>query len=144
VNDRLGHDAGDRLLTQVAKRLRSVLRPSDTISRLGGDEFAILCEGIDLEAAEAIADRVARIFSTPFRIDGREISLSTSTGIALTRDPEFDCDRLLGDADAAMYSAKQRGRARHAVFRDELRDRRASTVAAAGPSIGQGSLSRQV
>jgi diguanylate cyclase (GGDEF)-like protein/PAS domain S-box-containing protein len=115
VNDSFGHDAGDRLLVDVAGRLRSVLRPSDTVSRFGGDEFTLLCEGVDTEAAERIASRIAEAFSAPFVIDGNEVSLSASTGIVLTADPEVDPDQLMSDADLAMYAAKQDGNARHAL-----------------------------
>jgi diguanylate cyclase (GGDEF)-like protein/PAS domain S-box-containing protein len=123
VNDSFGHDAGDRLLIDVAGRLRSVLRPSDTVSRFGGDEFALLCEGVDSEATERIASRIAEAFSAPFVIDGNEVSLSTSTGIVLTTDPEVDPDQLMSDADLAMYAAKQGGGARHALFGDETGER---------------------
>jgi diguanylate cyclase (GGDEF)-like protein/PAS domain S-box-containing protein len=120
VNDSFGHDAGDRLLIDVAGRLRSVLRPSDTVSRFGGDEFALLCEGVDAEAAERIASRIAEVFSAPFVINGNEVSLSASTGIVLTTDPEVDPDQLMSDADLAMYAAKEGGGARHALFGHEM------------------------
>ena len=120
VNDSFGHEAGDRILIQVADRLRSIVRPSDTVSRFGGDEFALLCEGLQTGAAERIASRIAEAFSAPFAIDGREISLSASTGIVFTSDPEVDPDRLMGDADLAMYAAKQDGGARHAVFGGQM------------------------
>jgi diguanylate cyclase (GGDEF)-like protein/PAS domain S-box-containing protein len=117
VNDSFGHEAGDRILMQVADRLRSILRPSDTVSRFGGDEFALLCEGVEPEAAERIASRIAEAFSAPFVIDGNEeVSLSASTGIVFTGDPDVELDRLMSDADLAMYTAKQNGGARHAVF----------------------------
>jgi diguanylate cyclase (GGDEF)-like protein/PAS domain S-box-containing protein len=120
INDGFGHEAGDRILIQVADRLRSILRPSDTVSRFGGDEFALLCEALETGAAERIAARIAEAFSAPFVIDGKEVSLSVSTGIVFTSDPEVDPDRLMGDADLAMYAAKQRGGARHAVFEREM------------------------
>ena len=116
VNDSFGHEAGDRILMQVADRLRSILRPSDTVSRFGGDEFALLCEGVEPEAAERIASRIAEAFAAPFVIDGNEVSLSASTGIVFTGDPDVELDRLMSDADLAMYTAKQNGGARHAVF----------------------------
>ena len=116
VNDSFGHEAGDRILIEVADRLRSILRPSDTVSRFGGDEFALLCEGVDVDAAERIASRISEAFAAPFAIDGNEVSLSASTGIVLTGDPGVDPDQLMSDADLAMYAAKQEGGARHAVF----------------------------
>jgi len=121
VNDNFGHDAGDRLLIEVAQRLGSILRPSDTVARFGGDEFALLCEGVDSEAAERIADRIKEVFSVPFLIDGYEVALNASTGIALTTDPDVDPDQLMSDADLAMYGAKQRGRAGHTFFQQEMR-----------------------
>jgi diguanylate cyclase (GGDEF)-like protein/PAS domain S-box-containing protein len=120
VNDSFGHDAGDRTLVEVADRLRSVLRPSDTVSRFGGDEFALLCEGVGVEAAERIASRITEAFAAPFVVDGNEVSLSTSTGIALTSDPDVDIEELMGDADLAMYAAKQGGGGRHALFGHDL------------------------
>jgi diguanylate cyclase (GGDEF)-like protein/PAS domain S-box-containing protein len=121
VNDNFGHEAGDRLLIEVAQRLRSILRPSDTVARFGGDEFALLCEGVDSEAAERIAARIEEAFSAPFLIDGYEVPLSASTGIVLTVDADLEPDQLMSDADLAMYAAKQRGRAGHLFFQQEMR-----------------------
>jgi diguanylate cyclase (GGDEF)-like protein len=121
VNDGFGHEAGDRILIEVAKRLRSVLRPSDTVARFGGDEFGLLCEEVESEAAERIAERIKEAFSVPFLIDGCEVPLTVSTGIALTTDPDVDPDQLLSDADLAMYAAKQRGRAAHTFFEQGMR-----------------------
>jgi diguanylate cyclase (GGDEF)-like protein len=121
VNDSFGHEAGDRLLIEVAHRLRSILRPSDTVSRFGGDEFALLCEEVDSEVVEQIAERLEEAFSAPFLIDGHEAPVSASTGIVLTTDPDVDPDQLMSDADLAMYAAKQGGRARHALYQDEMR-----------------------
>jgi diguanylate cyclase (GGDEF)-like protein/PAS domain S-box-containing protein len=121
VNDDFGHDAGDRLLIEAAARLRSTLRPSDTVARFGGDEFALLCEGVDLRSVERIASRIEGAFSAPFLIGGHEISVTTSIGIMLTSDPDVSPDQLVSDADFAMYAAKQDGRARHVVFGRHLR-----------------------
>jgi len=121
VNDSFGHEAGDRLLIEVARRLRSMLRPSDTVSRVGGDEFALLCEEVDSEVVEQIAERLEEAFSAPFLIDGHEAPVSASTGIVLTTDPDVDPDQLVSDADLAMYAAKQGGRARHALYHEEMR-----------------------
>ena len=124
VNDGLGHEAGDRLLVEAAGRLRSALRPSDTVARLGGDEFAILCEGADLAAAELIACRIAEVFAPPFLIGEREVLITVSTGVVLAPTADEDPDRLVRDADLAMYAAKQGGRARHVVFHPGLRSGR--------------------
>ncbi|GGI06546.1 EAL domain-containing protein [Egicoccus halophilus] len=110
VNDRLGHAIGDELLRQVAARLRSLLRGGDSVARLSGDEFAIVvcAPDVDLVARE-IADRLTAQFATPFRLDGREVRVTTSVGVAVCHADD-DGDRLLRRADAAMYVAKQRGR----------------------------------
>ncbi|MDQ1466391.1 MAG: hypothetical protein QOH10_806 [Actinomycetota bacterium] len=110
VNDSLGHDAGDRLLVQVAKRLRSGLRASDTLGRLGGDEFVVLVDDIHTESdAHAAVQRVVDILEQPFEVDGETIFVSASVGVALARDVGHAAD-VLREADDAMYKAKQRGR----------------------------------
>lgn len=126
VNDSLGHGAGDRLLIDVAGRLDEALRPADTVARFGGDEFTVLCEDIagELEAV-AIAQRIVDVFAEPFEVDGREVFLSTSVGIALATGTVTDPARsedLIRDADAAMYRAKERGKARYELFDAALRD----------------------
>ena len=130
VNDRYGHDAGDVLLAQVAERLTSVLRPTDTVARLGGDEFVVLCEDIDDEQhAVAVARRVsAAIESRPFVIGEAELALTASVGIAISSGSEAHSEVLLRDADAAMYRAKDRGRARLELFDDAMRRRNAERV----------------
>jgi diguanylate cyclase (GGDEF)-like protein/PAS domain S-box-containing protein len=117
VNDRFGHEMGDRLLIAVAERLRSVVRPSDTVARLGGDEFALLCEGVDEEAAGQVASRIGAAFRDPIELDGEVLHATVSTGVVIARDPGRGTDVLLADADTAMYAAKQAGRARYEFFR---------------------------
>jgi diguanylate cyclase (GGDEF)-like protein len=129
VNDDFGHDAGDRLLVEAADRLRSTLRPSDTVARIGGDEFAVLCEDVDLESAELIASRIASAFAAPFEIEGHDAAVTMSIGIALTTDPDCAPEQLVTDADFAMYAAKQEGRARHVVFQRRMRRPPPSTTA---------------
>jgi diguanylate cyclase (GGDEF)-like protein/PAS domain S-box-containing protein len=110
VNDTLGHDAGDRLLVQVAKRLRAKLRASDTVGRLGGDEFVVLVDDVHAESdAHAAVQRVVDILEQPFEVDGETIFVSASVGVALARDVAHAAD-VLREADDAMYRAKQRGR----------------------------------
>ncbi|MBX5439914.1 MAG: EAL domain-containing protein [Solirubrobacteraceae bacterium] len=124
VNDSLGHSVGDRLLVDVAGRLDGALRPADTVARFGGDEFTVLCEGIAGEAeALAIAQRIVDLFHEPFDVDGRDVYLSTSVGVALacSTDPSRPED-LIRDADAAMYRAKERGKARWELFDAAMRD----------------------
>lgn len=110
VNDTLGHAAGDELLRQVSARLRSVLRGEDLVARLSGDEFALLVSGPGAGGvADEVADRIIDEFSAPFRIDGRELRISASVGVAVRRDGEHG-DDVLRRADVAMYSAKERRR----------------------------------
>jgi diguanylate cyclase (GGDEF)-like protein len=111
VNDVLGHAAGDELLRQVAARLRGALRPGDTVGRLSGDEFAVLLPGVtDEAAADEVARRVVSCFDEPFRIEGRQLRVTTSVGVAVHDGPDGRPDWLLRAADAAMYVAKRRGR----------------------------------
>jgi diguanylate cyclase (GGDEF)-like protein len=124
INDSLGHGAGDRLLVVVAERLRSTLRRQDAVARLGGDEFAILCHDISDEAAlVAIARRFAEVVRQPLTIEGREIQVSTSLGIALTSDTAASPAQLMRDADVAMYRAKERGGDRCEVFDSSMHQR---------------------
>jgi diguanylate cyclase (GGDEF)-like protein/PAS domain S-box-containing protein len=123
VNDSLGHHVGDELLTAAAPRLRQALRSSDTVARFGGDEFGILLEDIASEHdAIETAERIAAIFARPFVLSGSEHFVTTSIGIALARGGE-QADELIRDADAAMYRAKDRGRARYEVFDEGMRGR---------------------
>jgi len=123
VNDSLGHPAGDELLIGVATRLREAVRPTDTVARFGGDEFGLLLEEISSErVAIATAERIAASFARPFMLDSGSQFVTASIGIALA-DGHQESEALLRDADAAMYRAKQRGRARYDVFDDDLRMR---------------------
>jgi diguanylate cyclase (GGDEF)-like protein/PAS domain S-box-containing protein len=124
INDSLGHAAGDEVLREVAGRLRGVLRPQDTVARFGGDEFTILCESVGgvLEAV-AIADRLQRPLSRPLRAGGAELRLSASIGVALAEPGDVvEVDRLIDDADAAMYRAKERGGTRIELFDSAMRE----------------------
>lgn len=112
INDGLGHEAGDRILLASAERLRRCLRTEDTASRLGGDEFGVLLEGRgEAAAAPEVAERIRQAFTEPFRIDGRETVATVSIGIAVASAGDTT-ELLLRNADAAMYVAKSRGRAR--------------------------------
>jgi diguanylate cyclase (GGDEF)-like protein/PAS domain S-box-containing protein len=120
VNDSLGHSVGDQLLIAMARRMRSVLRPGDTVARLGGDEFTLLLDGADLEEARRVAERVHLALETPFDVAGRQVYTTASIGIASSQTPYRAAEDMLRDADLAMYQAKDRGRARHETFDEEL------------------------
>ena len=123
VNDSLGHSAGDRLLCDVATRLREVLRPADTLARFGGDELTILCEDLDDAASAApIAQRIAATFAMPFQLGDDEAYLQCSIGIAIAQRGECDGpEGLIRDADAAMYRAKAQGSSSIEVFDEAMR-----------------------
>ncbi len=108
VNDSLGHPAGDALLTLVAERILGCVRPGDTVARLGGDEFAVLLEG-RVEQSRRVAHRVMRAFDAPFLIEGHDLLMRPSVGLAVASadDTEISADALLKQADVAMYSAKR-------------------------------------
>ena len=107
VNDTLGHPRGDKLLIEVADRLREVVREADTVARLGGDEFAVLLPSMGSVAdAEVLAQRVYSVFSTPFDLDGLLLHVDTSVGLAVLPDHADDITALLQRADVAMYTAK--------------------------------------
>ena len=111
INDTLGHGTGDRVLQEVAARLKEHLREVDTISRLGGDEFTLIVEGATDGARLAmVAQKVHETLATPIRIDGREIFVSTSIGITVYPRDATDVDDLVRNADLAMYRAKREGR----------------------------------
>lgn len=123
INDTLGHSMGDQLLVATSLRLSAVLRPGDTVARLGGDEFTILLHDIhdELEAV-AIAERILTVLSDPLTISGHQTSVLASIGIAVARPRQGEVlpGELLRHADIAMYSAKQEGRFRCAVYRPEM------------------------
>jgi diguanylate cyclase (GGDEF)-like protein len=124
VNDSLGHAAGDRLLLEVADRIRHALRAGDTVSRFGGDEFTVLGATLDnRHDASLLAQRVTQALGAPFTIADREVSFTCSIGIAFTFDRDTDPDALIHDADLAMYRAKERGGACYEVFGQSLRAR---------------------
>ena len=117
VNDSLGHLAGDQLLKMVATRLVKCLRGGDTVARLGGDEFVMLLEEIqDINDVIDVAQRIQESLKIPMLIDGNEIFISTSIGIALNSAEYTQPDQLLRDADTAMYRAKELGRQRYEIF----------------------------
>jgi diguanylate cyclase (GGDEF)-like protein/PAS domain S-box-containing protein len=117
VNDSLGHFAGDRLLEAVSKRLGCCLRESDIVARLGGDEFVIgLPVVVNDEEVELVAEKVMSSLAQPFNIEGHEVPIGVSIGIAQYPADGEDPDALLQTADVAMYEAKKRGRGRYLFF----------------------------
>jgi len=138
INDSLGHLAGDRFLIAIAERLKTCLRPGDTLARLGGDEFVILLDDIvDLEDPSRIATRLHDALSMPFELDVspspggssiQEVFATTSIGIALNTTGYSKPEELLRDADIAMYRAKSLGRGRHQVFDEAMHARALATL----------------
>lgn len=116
VNDSLGHQQGDRLLVAASGRLLNATRGSDTVARLGGDEFAVLLENVRSEADMlTVAARISHALRSPFALEGKEVFVAASIGIARAT-PGITADELLRNADAAMYAAKTRGKSQHAIF----------------------------
>jgi diguanylate cyclase (GGDEF)-like protein len=124
INDSLGHSSGDEVLRVVAERLRGCLEPGDLAARLGGDEFAVLVPVV-ADEAEAVArgERLAAVLRTPVTVAGREVLARASVGVRLARGGDEDPERLLRDADMAMYAAKTAGRAGVRVFDSAMHTR---------------------
>ena len=127
VNDSLGHLAGDAVLRVAARRLASVMRPTDELARLGGDEFAVLCGGtVSTEQITAIASRVVEQLNRPLSVgDGQHVDTGASVGIAQGLPAGTPADTILGHADRALYEAKAQGRGRWA-FADSGHDSRSA------------------
>ena len=117
VNDGYGHEAGDRVLVQLADRLREHVRPSDTVARLAGDEFVVLCEDLGhVTEAYQLAERLIKAVAEPFAVGSAAISMGTSIGVAVASEPAPSADDLLRAADQAMLDAKAHGRNRFTVY----------------------------
>ncbi len=124
VNDSLGHGAGDELLRAVADRLRASLRSGDTPARLGGDEFAVLLEDApDAMAVVEVAERILDSLRTPIVVEGREVYVRASIGIATRRGPDTTPEELLRNADLAMYTAKANGKGCIEMFEPSMHHR---------------------
>ena len=121
VNDTLGHPCGDKLLRMVAERLRGLVRETDTIARMGGDEFAIVQAAIAEPAdATALAQRIIEALSEPYDIDGQQVVIGTSVGIAVGPGDGSSPDKLMRNADLALYRAKGDGRGTFRFFEPEM------------------------
>lgn len=125
VNDTLGHPAGDEVLVTVAERMRHTVRAGDAVARLGGDEFLVLLEPLDEQASGvAVGERVLAALGEPIPLhSGQHARIGASIGLAVSQDAGTDADRLLQEADLAVYRAKSAGRGRIEVFDRGLRDR---------------------
>jgi diguanylate cyclase (GGDEF)-like protein len=124
VNDAHGHQVGDDLLLAVSGRLSGLVRPGDTLARFSGDEFVFLCEDLyDAADAESLAARIDESFTNPFVLNGIELAVTASVGVAFAGPGQDITEQLLVDADIAMYQAKRKGGAGHEVFdlRESLR-----------------------
>src|SRR6478672_10581749 len=123
INDTLGHPIGDKLLKEVASRLKTVIRPGDMITRFGGDEFVVLQVGTErYQDAKWLAQRLARTLKDPFEIDGHRIDIGASIGIAMAPMDGVDADQLLKKADMALYAAKNGGGGDHRFFALEMEE----------------------
>ncbi|MEN9510146.1 MAG: hypothetical protein RLZZ621_2709 [Gemmatimonadota bacterium] len=122
VNDTFGHQAGDAVLREAARRIQHEVRSSDTVARLGGDEFAVLLEDVDDQECGETAERLLRQLNLPYRINGRDAFAGASIGVAVA-EPDTTFEELVGDADVAMYVAKGEGRKRVVRFASSMRER---------------------
>ncbi len=121
VNDTLGHAIGDKVLKQASARLWGTTRETDVLARLGGDEFSLLLRPIDKPSdAAAIAERIVKAMSTPFSIDGHQIVIGASVGIAMAPEDGATTDVLMKNADLALYRAKSEGRSTYHFFEKDM------------------------
>lgn len=125
VNDTLGHQAGDEVLCTVAERMQDAVRAGDVVARLGGDEFLVLLEPLDEQpSAMTVAERIIAVIAEPMVLhSGHQARIGASVGLAISQDAGTDADRLVQEADLAVYRAKAAGRGRIEVFDRSLRDR---------------------
>ncbi len=120
VNDSLGHDAGDQLLEEVARRFDDVVRGNDTLARLGGDEFAVLVDGASEQQARMVGSRLLASLQDPIAVAGRDLVLAASIGVVVHPGGHASSEDLIRHADVAMYAAKEAGRGRVEVFRLDM------------------------
>jgi diguanylate cyclase (GGDEF)-like protein len=121
VNDALGHGVGDVLLKSVAARIENLVRDGDIVARLGGDEFAVIAHDIlDRETASGLAGRLVTALSDPFRIEGHDVQIGASVGVAMASKSDAEGNLLLKQADLAMYAAKEAGRNAYCLFEPNM------------------------
>jgi diguanylate cyclase (GGDEF)-like protein/PAS domain S-box-containing protein len=124
VNDSLGHEAGDRLLEEVARSLQESVRESDTVAHVGGDEFAIILDEVHhVEQVAMVAEKILAALKRPFALNGTELFVGASIGIVLYPTDESDIDQLIKAADTAMYRAKELGRNRYVFYSRDMTSR---------------------
>jgi diguanylate cyclase (GGDEF)-like protein/PAS domain S-box-containing protein len=122
INDGIGHDAGDRLIAQVAERLRAAVRGEDLVARIGGDEFGVLVEQLDsAREAGVLAQRILTSLEAPLDLGSGPMTISASIGVALAGAETTSAEALIHEADVAMYKAKSEGRRRHLIFDSVMR-----------------------
>jgi diguanylate cyclase (GGDEF)-like protein len=124
INDSLGHSVGDAVLQQVAARLKALLRREDLVARMGGDEFAIVLDGLaSADEAAGLARRILQAMQAPCDVGGHSVVVGLSVGIALLPQHGQSLDEVMGNADLALYAAKQGGRGRYEFFVPQLGER---------------------
>ena len=124
INDSLGHATGDKLLKEVADRIRNCIHNSDTVSRIGGDEFTVILENItDIDYVKEVAEEIIQAIMVTYTVHDREINLGVSIGIAIAPDDETSVEGLVRKADAAMYDAKEAGKGRYSFSSEEIEKR---------------------
>lgn len=128
INDSLGHSMGDRLLQELARRLKENLREGDTISRMGGDEFILVLPNTNANGAVQVASQLIEVVSKSYAIDMHELIVTASIGIALYPDDALDFETLSKNADAAMYRVKKSGRNGYHFYTSELNERSSRTL----------------
>jgi diguanylate cyclase (GGDEF)-like protein/PAS domain S-box-containing protein len=121
INDAHGHGAGDRVLSGVASRIRATLRQSDSVGRVGGDEFVIvLSEIAHAEDTALVGEKLLQVIAAPYRVAGREVTVTASLGLALYPEDGVTAENLVANADAAMYAAKRNGPGEYRLFQTSM------------------------
>lgn len=129
INDSMGHLSGDMLLVEVSKRLKTILRESDSLARLGGDEFVVMVENIsDISVVKTIAQKILESFQKPFVLNNQECLISTSIGVAVCPPDGEDSETLIKNADIAMYRAKEKGKNQYVICSEIMKNEVVETM----------------